>query len=176
MNYVCIVRKIALVALTLFALSGCAAPEKQASSTGSVGARDSLPCEEVLRMQTADAHPDIKWVVGDNVSQGKFVSCLLGWKKDSATIEVTAYLTSDLYKFVGECPVSGREVMRVFEYKNKTRPYLLRLHTNQFVDPYTYIVVGSYPRGSNDYYLHRIVQKTNDYEQFELCRLKTGGQ
>lgn len=121
-------------------------------------------------MQTADAHPDIRWVVGDNVSQGKFVSCLLGWKKDSATIEVAAYLTSDLYRFVGECRESEQSVKRVFEYKNKGRPYLLRLHTNQFVDPYTYIVVGSYSKGNNGYYHHSIGQKTNDYEKLESCR------
>jgi hypothetical protein len=172
MNQFEVTARFVVVTLALLALLGCASPSatKQSSPARRDNARDALPCDEALRVQTADAHPDIRWVVGDDVSQEKFVSCLLRWKKDSATLEVAAYLTSDLYKFIGECRESEQPIRRVFEYKDKARPYLLRLHTIRFVDPYTYIVVGSYPNGTSGYYAHSVDQKTNDYDKLKSCR------
>jgi len=169
MNQV-LMQATALVALpALLALSACANSPAQLRSPQP---GDSLPCEEALTLQTADAHPDIRWAAAaENVSQAKFASCLLSSKTDSATIEVRAYLTSDLYKFIGECREREdvRAVSRVFEYRNKDRPYPLRLHTTRFVEPYTYVVVISYPKGSSGSFHHSVTSKTNDYEKVTPC-------
>ena len=172
MNSVEIAQRLLRLSLPLLALFGCASPSTTSRPSASQPgyARDSLPCEEALQLQTSDAHPDIRWVVSDNVSQGKFLSCLLNWKKDTATIEAAAYLASGQYKFIGECRESGQPIRRVFEYKNKDRPYLLRFDTAPYVDPYTYIVVESYPRQSSEHFSHSIDQKTNFYERLKSCR------
>jgi hypothetical protein len=155
----------------LGALVGCASPSTASppATPQPSFARDSLPCEDALQLRTSDAHPDIRWVVDDNVSRTKFLSCLLNWKKDTATLEAAAYLASGQYKFIGTCEASGQSIRRVFEYKNKSRPYLLRIDAVPGVDPYTYVVVNSFPRPSSGHFSHSIEQKTNAYERLKSC-------
>jgi hypothetical protein len=87
---------------------------------------------------------------------------------DNATGEVAEYMTSGLYNFIRECKITDKEIYRLFEYKNKGRPYLLRLHTNQFVDPKTYVVIGSYRKPAGNYQ-HSIDQKSNDSSDIKQC-------
>lgn len=175
MNQFRAIAKIASVCLMLLLLTACVTqqtrernPLSQANAT-----RDALSCEEVFETQTADSYPTITWDIGINISEGKAVGCLLtkGERMNTATNETVEYLSSGLYSFISECREDGGAFRRVFEYKNKDRPYLLRFHTNPLVDPYTYIVVGSYPKKS-DAYNHSIIQKANDSEKIILCHTK----
>jgi hypothetical protein len=93
-----------------------------------VSGSDSRPCET----QTADAHPDIKWL--------ESLHCILDGKEDTATIAVTEYMTSGLYRFIAECDDSEGGVQRVFEYKDRDRPYLVRFSDR--VDPKTYTALS----------------------------------
>jgi hypothetical protein len=130
----------------------------------------SDPCDQFLVYVTADAHPDIRWISArPGVSSDRALGCILRSAKDNATIEVTGYLTSGLYRFLRECRAEKDTVIhRLFEYKENARPYLLRLHKDLFAEPRTYVVVRSHrlPVGS---YQHSIAQKGNDSESITLC-------
>jgi len=121
---------------------------------------DSLPCE----IRTADAHPDITWTTN--------MGCITRETASAATIEVVDYMTSGLYKFITECKGEGGTVLRVFEYKNKSRPYLLRLH--RFVDAYTYVVITSYPGRNSGIYSHEVSEKANKRSRIKSCSPESG--
>lgn len=116
-------------------------------------AAEPSPCES----QASAIHPEIKWV--DDLS------CILDGKGDTATIGATEYLESGDYRFIGECRKSGGVIERVFEYKDKGRPYLLRLNRN--VDPLTYVVISSHPKGDGRY--HHNYFATNRYKKVAAC-------
>ena len=116
---------------------------------------NSLPCD----MHTADAHPDITWTTS--------LFCLTRGTASSATNEVVEYMTSGLYKFITECNGNDGTVRRVFEYKKKSRPYLLRLH--RFVDAYTYVVIASYPTRNREVYNHEVSETANKRSRIKSC-------
>lgn len=93
---------------------------------------------------------------------------MLRSQDDDAPLELKAYMSSGLYRFVRECDSEGASVYRLFEYKNSARPYLLRLHTDPLVDPKTYIVVVSYlePAGN---YQHGIAEAGNAAAGLARC-------
>lgn len=130
------------------------------------------PCDEVLLYETADAHPEIRLIAARRgVSSEVALGCFLRSAKDDASIAVKSYLSSGLYRFVRQCNTERDAVIyRVFEYKERTRPYLLRLHRDLIAEPKTYIVISSYrfPVGS---YNHGIAQTSNDAEGITLCPL-----
>ena len=117
------------------------------------------PCEP----QPSAAHPEIKWV--DDLS------CILDGNVDTAVIGATEYLSSGDYRFIGECRKDEGIIERVFEYKDKGRPYLLRL--NKRVDPLTYVVIRSHPKGDGRY--HHNYLATNRYKEVASCLEEAGG-
>lgn len=126
-------------------------------------------CDEALIYETADAHPAIRWISPRRDASGDAaLGCILRWAGDDGTLELKEYMSSGLYRFLRECSPDGDTVYRLFEYKEKARPYLLRLHTQPMVEPRTYILVGSHrsPVGS---YQHQIAQKSNDASRVTLC-------
>ena len=130
---------------------------------------ESDSCDEALLYETADAHPAVKWISPRRGASGDAaLGCILRSAGDDGTLEAKAYMSSGLYRFLRECKPEEDKVYRLFEYKEKARPYLLRLHTQPLVEPRTYIVVGSRrsPVGS---YLHSIDQKSNDASSMTLC-------
>lgn len=132
---------------------------------------ESDACDEALLYETADAHPAIKWISPRRGASGNAaLGCILRSAGDDGTLEAKAYMSSGLYRFLRECKPEEDKVYRLFEYKEKARPYLLRLHTQPLVEPRTYIVVGSRrsPVGS---YQHSIDQKSNDVSRMTLCPL-----
>lgn len=121
------------------------------------------PCHDPSLYDTADAHPEIRWL-----STQRGAGCIFAPDVDSGTIEMKEYMSSGLYKFIRECRIDDQNTYRLFEYKNKGRPYLLRLHTNQFVDPKTYVIIRSYRQPAGNY-LHSIVQSSNHASSIKLC-------
>lgn len=154
----------------LLVLSACAsAPEPPRPTARASSAVEATSCDEALLYETADAHPDIRWgSARPGVSGDAVLGCLLTTDTDSGTIETVAYMSSGLYKFVRECRPNEQRTYRVFEYKNKGRPYPLRLHKDPFVDPKTYIVVSSFriPTGT---YRHSIAESSNSAAQIVNC-------
>jgi hypothetical protein len=126
-------------------------------------------CDDVLSYQVADAHPSIRWISPrSGVSSDAALGCLLRSEADDGTIELTAYMSSGLYQFVRECNTGEKSIYRLFEYKNKARPYLLRLHATPFVDPQTYIVVSSHRRPAGHYH-HGIADRSNNASKIRFC-------
>ncbi len=87
---------------------------------------------------------------------------------DDGTLELKAYMSSGLYIFLRECESGGARTYRVFRYRNSSRPYLLRLHSNQLVDPKTYVVVSSYRKPAGNYQ-HAIAEAHNNASRITLC-------
>ncbi|MDA1074204.1 MAG: hypothetical protein O3A63_05495 [Proteobacteria bacterium] len=117
---------------------------------------EHIPCDEALLYETADAHPDIRWTSMNPSVGNKGLSCLFSSARDDATIEFQSYFSSGLYQFARECETVGFDIYRLFEYKNKSRPYLLRLHRDPFVDPKTFVVTVSLFREESGTYHHLI--------------------
>jgi hypothetical protein len=137
--------------------------QKQAEAPG-----QSVSCDDVMLYETADAHPDIRWrSVRKGVPSGVALSCLLRTKADEVTIETVEYLSSGLYRFVRECQATERETYRLFEYKKKEVPYLLRLHSGS-ADPATYVVVLS-TRTAAGNYQHMVSERVNSSRRIKRC-------
>lgn len=151
-------------------LFGCTVqPETPPTVEREVGSNSPVSCDDALVYETADAHPAIRWInARKGVSANAALSCILRSDGDDGTLELKAYLSSGLYRFVRECGSGGKTVYRVFEYKNSARPYLFRLHRNEFVDPKTYIVVGSHRKPAGNYQ-HGIAEASNDASKISLC-------
>jgi hypothetical protein len=151
-------------------IGGCAqSPPALTRAQPAVDPPAAVSCDDALLYQTADAHPEIRWIsprpgVPGNVA----LSCILGSDADDGTIEMKAYMSSGLYRFLRECRPEENVVHRLFQYKNSARPYLLRLHTTPHADPKTYLIVSSYrkPAGNTQ---HLIAQSSNDASRMTLC-------
>ncbi len=158
-----------LCALTV-ALGGCASPPgPSASQPRTAHPSEAASCDEALLYETADAHPAIRWIsVRPGRSANPALSCLLESDADDGTIEMAAYMSSGLYRFIRECRPGDRRIYRLFEYKNRKRPYLLRLHANQYLDPKSYVVVGSYRKPAGNYQ-HGIAERSNEASSIRLC-------
>lgn len=156
---------------TFLLLGGCASPTVPAKGNAQASpAVEVTSCDDALLYETADAHPEIRWLsIRPGVSRDMALSCLLSADTDDGTIEMAAYMSSGLYDFVRECQDGENRILRVFEYKNKSRPYLLRLHTDPYVDPKTYVVVSSVrvPSGT---YRHAISESSNNAERVKACQ------
>lgn len=166
--------KLMLVALVLwgssFALGACASdPAPAQPTTRTSNTAEPASCDEALMYEIADAHPEIRWrSPRPGASGNAALGCLLTTDADSATLETAAFMSSGLYRFVRECRLGEQKTSRVFEYKNKDRPYLLRLHKDPLVDPKTYIVVASIriPTGT---YRHSIAESSNSAAGIKTC-------
>ncbi len=151
-------------------IGGCAAqPSTPTTVERAVSPNASVSCNDVLVYEIADAHPGIRWISPrKGVSGNAALSCILRSEMDDGTLELKAYMSSGLYRFVRECSSEEKSIYRVFEYKNSARPYLLRLHTNEFVDPKTYVVVSSHRKPAG-HYQHGIAETSNDASRIRLC-------
>jgi hypothetical protein len=151
-------------------IGGCAMQPSAPESVGRAVSPDApASCDEVLSYRVADAHPSIRWISPrSGVSSDAALGCLLRSEADDGTIELAAYMSSGLYRFVRECSTEEASIYRLFEYKNKGRPYFLRLHTNQFVDPQTYVVVSSHRRPAGHYH-HGIAGRSNEASKIRFC-------
>jgi len=151
------------------AIGSCAGSGLPAAAGERGDSIDATSCNEVLQYETADAHPEIKWISPrKGVSANAALSCMLRAETDDGDLETKAYMSSGLYRFLRECRSEANTVYRLFMYKKSGLPYLLRLHTNQFVDPYTYIVVRSYTKPAGNL-VHSIGQRSNDASRITLC-------
>jgi hypothetical protein len=81
-------------------------------------------------------------------------------------------MTSGLYRFIAESDDSEGGVQRVFEYKDKDRPYLVRFSDR--VDPKTNIVITSLPKGDTRFVHHVVSQHANNYTGIKSCTSKSG--
>jgi hypothetical protein len=160
---------------TALGSAGRGTPEEARRLLQAAGPAEADPCDEALLYETADAHPGIRWISARRGASGNAaLGCILRSAEDDATIEVKSYMSSGLYRFLRECNAKEDTVIyRLFEYKEKARPYLLRLHKDLLAEPRTYIVISSHrnPVGS---YHHSIAQKGNDASGITLC--PSGGQ
>ncbi len=126
-------------------------------------------CDDALMYETADAHPEIRWVSPRPGAPGdRALGCLLTQDADNGTLETKAYMSSGLYQFIRECRQEDGDIYRVFEYKKKQKPYLLRLHRDPMVDPKTYIVVLSSRRPSGNF-SHMVVERANAALKIKRC-------
>lgn len=146
-----------------------AAPEEAKRLLQAVSPDAGDPCDDTLLYRTADAHPDIRWISPRRDASGSAaLGCVLRSAQDDADIDVAIYMSSGLYRFLRECRQDADTLFRLFEYKDKARPYLLRLHKDLYVEPRTYIVVRSqrYPIGA---YHHSLGQVSNDASRLTSC-------
>jgi len=123
---------------------------------------ESQQCEDPSLYETADAHPGIRWI-----STQRGGGCILRPDVDQATIGAAEYMSSGLYRFVRECRIDDQTIYRLFEYKNKGLPYLLRLHF-QHVDPKTYVVIGSHHKTAGAYQ-NNVAESAHFASGIKLC-------
>ena len=165
--------KVLALFMLLVVMGGCVSrPVSSPVTPRTFNTTEAVSCDQTLMYETADDYPRIKWIsIRPGMSQNTALSCLLHSDADDGTLELKAYLSSGLYRFVRECSADETHIYRLFEYKNKGRPYLLRLHTNQFVDPKTYVVVGSYRKPGGNYQ-HHISEGSNDASKLRNCQVQ----
>ena len=156
---------------TALASAGVATPAEAMQRLQAVTPLQADACDESIFYKVADAHPGIRWEApASGASADAALGCILRSAKDSATMEVQRYMSSGLYRFVKECgSEDGMVVHRLFEYKTKAQPYLLRLHKDLYVEPRTYVLVKSrrHPAGS---YHHSVEQASNDDTKLPACK------
>jgi hypothetical protein len=163
------IQRTLVSSLWLF-LGGCAAqPGAQPTVDRAVSSSDPVSCDDALAYETADAHPAIRWISPvEGSSASAALTCILQSNADDGTIELKAYMSSGLYSFIRECRPDEMSIYRTFEYKNRARPYLFRLHSNEFIDPKTYIVVSSHQKPAGNY-VHSIAETSNDASRIRFC-------